>query len=303
MIVGLGELAGLGAALFWAVSSMIWGRIPLTALGINLAKNVLGAAILFLHLLVLAIVLNRPLVAADIDSWKWLALSGLIGIALGDTFYFRSLQTLGPRKSLMVASSAPIFAALLNWWVLKNTVLPLGMLGIGLVILGVVLVVADRKAKKEFAHLQSGEYFRGIIFGILGALCQALGLLFSQFGMQNCGALEASFIRILVSATMIVCSYIAIGKFKPVAKKIIERKNIIWILPATAMGTWLGIWFSQVAVKHADLATAQTLMATSPLFAIPMAILFYRERPTLVSFLGTVIGIAGIYFVVSNHMS
>jgi drug/metabolite transporter (DMT)-like permease len=42
-----------------------------------------------------------------------LALSGVIGIGLGDTAYFAAINRLGPRRALLLETLAPPIAALL----------------------------------------------------------------------------------------------------------------------------------------------------------------------------------------------
>ena len=49
--MGIGEWAALAAALMWTLAKLLWGRIRLTALGINLCKNMLGTVLVAVHLL------------------------------------------------------------------------------------------------------------------------------------------------------------------------------------------------------------------------------------------------------------
>ncbi len=101
--MGTGELAALTAAALWAVSSLFYGRTPLSAWQINFGKNLLASVILSIHLAIATGLAGRPMFAADRNTWLLLAVSSLIGIVIGDTFYFRSLQILGPRRALIVA--------------------------------------------------------------------------------------------------------------------------------------------------------------------------------------------------------
>ena len=70
--MGFGEWAALTAALLWTCSSMIWGKIHLSAWGINLCKNVIGSLIVGLHLLALTLIAGRVGLAAPPQSWFWL---------------------------------------------------------------------------------------------------------------------------------------------------------------------------------------------------------------------------------------
>ena len=109
--MGIGEWAALTSALLWTISSMLWGRIRLSALSLNLCKNIIGVVLVSMQLLLLIAFAGRPGLEAPLRSWCWLSLSGLVGIVIGDTFYFRCLQILGPRRALMLATTGPIFSA------------------------------------------------------------------------------------------------------------------------------------------------------------------------------------------------
>ena len=116
--MGFGAVAAAAAAFCWACSSVIYGRTRLNAWTINFAKNLFGLGFVTLHLCVVWWFWRDDLMTFSAKAWGYLAISGIVGIAIGDTFYFRSLQILGPRRSLVVATTAPIFGALIGWWML-----------------------------------------------------------------------------------------------------------------------------------------------------------------------------------------
>ncbi len=183
--MGIGEIAALGAALMWTISAILWGRIRLSAIGINLSKNCLGSLILISHLILLATAFNQPVLSAPIRSWGWLGLSGLVGIGLGDTCFFRSLQILGPRRSLIIASTGPLFATWLGWVTLGETLTYVAFSGIVMTIVGVVIVVADRKAVSEAPGIMPGTLSVGVVLGLLGAVCQVVGGICSKHAMTR----------------------------------------------------------------------------------------------------------------------
>ena len=303
--MGIGEWAGLTAALLWTLSSILWGRIHLTAIGINLCKNLLGSLMVGLHVSFLMLATDRvAFLQAPSASWIWLSLSGLVGVVIGDTLYFRSLQILGPRRALMMATTGPIFSALLGWAFLRENLMYWAMVGIGMTIGGVVVVLGDRKATKEAPGLMPGLTKIGILTGLLGAVCQAVGGVFSKLGMRDengveiCDAAEATLIRLLVSAILTTLLVIFRKEFMAIAKRAIEPAAIKLLIPATALGTWLGIWLSQVAYNYSDVAVAQTLLATCPLFAIPIVWLVHKHKVTYYSIVGTCIAVVGIALVV-----
>ncbi|MFK7769554.1 MAG: DMT family transporter [Mariniblastus sp.] len=300
----IGALAALIAALLWTCSSMLWARIDLPAGALNLCKNIVGVFLIFAHMTALFFVVDRALFQAPADAWLWLAISGLIGVAIGDTFYFRSLQILGPRRALMMATTAPLFSAVLGFAILQEDLQFFAVVGIIVTILGVLVVISDRKAKKESLNLHPGALRWGVACGIGSSICQAIGAVCAKRGMIGpsgvdiCDPVEATFIRLLVSAIASVVIVTVTGKIFSLSKQVFQWDLIKLLVPATALGTWLGIWLSQIAFRFSDVAIAQTLMSTCPLFAIPIVWYFHKQRVTLIAILGTVVAVIGIFMTV-----
>jgi drug/metabolite transporter (DMT)-like permease len=271
----------------------------MSALGINLGKNIVGTLLLLVILLAFAWFSGDAAFNASFASWGWLTLSGLIGIALGDTCYFRSLQIMGPRRTLMVAATSPLFATLIGWFGLNEYLPPEVIFGIALTVGGVVFVVSDRRSKSDEPGIRPGRLSSGIMLGVLGALCQALGGVFSKIGMADCSPMEATFIRIFM-AGIFTCLLVGLqGELKQIIKQIALKENLSRVVPATIIGTVLGIWFSQIAFKNSDVAVAITLLSSSPLFAIPMVFFIYGQKTTVWTLCGTILGLVGIYLVVN----
>ncbi len=67
----------------------------------------------------------------------------------------------------------------------------------------------------------------------------------------------------------------------------------LWLLGAIFVGTFLALWLQQVALKNANPAIAQTLIATSPVFIL----VIYAIKGVKVSkqsVIGTLAALAGI---------
>ncbi|MCA9036486.1 MAG: DMT family transporter [Planctomycetaceae bacterium] len=296
--MGIGEVSALTAAACWATGSMLYSRIPLSAAGISFAKNSIGSMVLLVHLAIHSLVMQTPMFRADAASWLWLSLSGLMGIVIGDTFYFRSLQILGPRRALMVSTSSPVFAAILGWLFLSETVSIVSAVGMTLTLVGVAGVISDRRAEKESPGLFPGTISSGVVQGFLGAVFSAGGAVASRHGLSGSDPLEAAFIRILTSAMMGSVLVLFPGRLATITKTVLRPTVIRTFLPAVLLGTWLGIWLSQIAYKHSTVAIAMTLLSTTPLFATPLVRILSGVQITAWSVLSTVVAIAGVYLTV-----
>lgn len=297
--MGPGEISALLAAALWAIGSLLYSRIRLSAIGISFAKNLIASVVLAVHLAIQSYFDQVPFLNANWNAWFWLGLSGILGIVVGDTFYFRSLQILGPRRALMVATTSPLFAGIGGWFFLGESLLPMAICGMLLTLGGVTGVVADRKAASESPGLFPGTSMQGVIFGVLGAIFSAIGAVASRHGLQDCEPLEASLIRILVSAVAGCLVVIAARQLRQTISIVCQWSVMRAFLPAVLCGTWLGIWLSQVAYKHSNVAIAMTLLSTTPLFATPLVRVMHGVRVSRFGVYATIVAVIGIFLTVA----
>lgn len=313
--MGTGEFAGLAAAAFWACSSLFYTRTPLTAWQLNFGKNILASLLLLSHLAIVTSQSGSPLFTADIRTVTALALSSVIGIVIGDTFYFRSLQLLGPSRALVVNTTSPLFATLIGWFVLGERHSWLTLSGILVTLAGVAVVVSERSGCDEDALAAAQQERRspggvrsGVIAGLCGAVLNAVGAAFSRLGTSGsaywniggCDPLQATVIRVCVAGLASIITAMAIRTFVVTSQTAFGWKRLRYYLPAVVLGPWMGIWMSQIAYKNALLAVALTLTCTTPLFAIPLSRVVHGTPISIRGLCGTLVALAGVYMTVAG---
>lgn len=297
---GAGEAGALGAAFLWACSSVIFGGARLTAWQINSCKNLVGCLLVLSTLLVSGIFTGTFFSPIPLWAVGWLAMSGIVGLSIGDTLYFRSLQILGPRKALVMSTFTPLFGALLGWWIVGESITFFSAMAIPVAIAGISMAIAGRQQSKEAPGLYPGRAALGILAGIGAALCQAFGGAISKVAMEHCSALEATFYRLFIAVIVAFVVMVAGRQLDSTLTALRKRENLVRIIAAATIGTWLGIWCSQIGFKYSSVAVASTLQVTSPLFSIPIIWLVYRHRVSRIALLGNVIAIIGVLMVLAG---
>lgn len=286
----LGEIAALSAALLWAVSSVVYSRlgVKIAPLQLNLYKGIIAIALIVLTLFL------QGATFANL-SWAtiaWLSLSGVIGIGLGDTAYFAALNSLGARRTLLLETASPPMGALLALIFIGEQLTSLAWCGISLTILGIAWVISERNPVNN-----TSISTRGIVYGVLAAIAQAVGAVISRFALiqSAISPLESTLIR-LIGGTVIVLGLLLFPTI-PVARAK-TKWRISWrslgIIAIAATGsTYLGIWLQQTSLKFAPTGIAQTFLATSPLFILPIVAL-QGEKISWRSILGVLVALGGI---------
>ena len=279
----IGESAALSAAILWAISSVIYSRLGLK---INLYKGIIAIALIAITLLIQ----GTALINLSTSTVILLTISGMIGIGLGDTAYFSALNSLGARRTLLLETSSPPMGALLALIFIGEQLAYSSWCGIFLTILGIAWVISERNPVDQLS-----VSLQGIIWGILAAIAQALGAVISRYALIQSAVspLESTLIR-LIGGTVIVIGLL----FFPLTKQTkmqwqISRRSLGVIAIAAFGSTYLGIWLQQISLKFAPTGIAQTFLATSPLFILPIVAL-QGEKISLRAILGVVISLAGI---------
>jgi len=271
----------------------IGDRAP--AEGMNLGKCLIGTVYVGLLLLVLprfgAAPDYQPL---DLRTWLLLGVSGLLGIALADTFFFKALMCLGPRQTVVVATLAPVFTVVLGVAVLREQLPLWAWIGAPVTLFGVNVVLWDEAGG---GGTQGSKFRSGVLYGIAFAACQALSMLTAKFGLDSVSALQGTFVRLLVGAVSLGALCLATRNARvwlgPFADPSLFRKMLLAVA-VVAVGAF---WLSMLAVKLAPVSLATILLSTEPLFMLPITAFMLKEKVTLRAVAGAVIAVIGCMMI------
>ena len=291
----LGELAALSAACLWAIAVVVYGHIgqTLPPLRLNVAKGAIALGFIVVTLLIL----QDPVPTTRPWPLGLLLLSGVMGIGIGDTFLFNSLNQLGARRALLLQTIAPVFGALLAWIFLQETIsLPNGI-GMGLTIAGIFWVIVERTQPVDLSPVQPPhQIWQGIGYGLLSALAQAVGVVLARAALtqSEIGPLWSALLRI-GAGEVILLLWLAWqpNHFQLITQPKEPLKLLGTIVLGACLGTYLGIWLQQTSIKYAQVGIAQSLGATSPLFVLPI-VAWLGETITFRAIAGAVLALSGI---------
>jgi drug/metabolite transporter (DMT)-like permease len=224
-----------------------------------------------------------------------LALSGAIGIALGDTFFFQALKDLGPALVVILIMLGQVLTAALGIVFLREGLTWMKGMGILLVIAGVGVVMSTKlTGERQPSHV------RGIIFGLLSVVCMAIAGLITKVALKDdSDTVLATFIRMLAGTLLMLVVGLGTRQMGRWVSPFQDRALAGRFVLATAVVTFGGFWLTTVAFKYAELSVANTLSSVEPLFVLPLAAIFCNERVTWSAIFGTAVAVAGIVLLVS----
>ena len=289
----IGEIAALATSFFFALTALIFSTTS-RMVGSQVTNRIrLVFALIYLIGLNL-IFFGEPLpFSTESSRWIWLSISGIIGLSLGDAFFFQSLASVGPRLGSLLLSLAPIFGSIIAWAFFGETLTLLQIIGIILALAGIGWVVMSHEEPPNTPH---GHTKRGVFFGVLAGLGQAAGLVLSKQGMfGEFSPFQANVIRML-AAVLFTWLWTSYSREAGVTITLLrEKPRVIRLIALGALvGPVLGVSSSLLAVQNAEIGIASTLMALPPVIILPISYFVFKENIGWQAIAGTILAIAGV---------
>lgn len=282
--------AALISAAAWALGSILFRKIGdyASPLGMNLGKDLIGLALLGTVLLVLGI---QPIEPRAVIV---LLLSGVVGIAIGDTLFFAALVRLDPRLTLLLATVGQVFTVLLAVVLLEERPSVRAWGGIALVLVSVAWVLREQTELEPSE--ERGRY--GVLFGLGAAACFAGAIILAKVGVESVSALEGTVIRLVGGvAGLVVLGLVRrdlgawLTPFKdPQAFRAIVTAEFVIIVG----GFWMGLY----ALKHLEAWLATVLSSTEPLMVLPLAVWLLGDKVTSRAVAGAAAAVVGVALIV-----
>jgi drug/metabolite transporter (DMT)-like permease len=287
----IGEIFAILTAVLWSATSIVFteAAVRVGSLYVNISRLLLAVCYLFITIIVFQIDLN--LSANQIVN---LVLSGFAGLVIGDTFLFKSFQHIGARLSMLIMALAPGMSAILAFFFLKEIISFIGVVGMIITISGIAMVVLKRKETPSTTYKIDNA---GIVYALIGALGQAVGLVFAKlaFNESDINGFAAAFIRISSSIIFLYPLFMFAKRIRnPFRVFINDKKALIYTIIGSIIGPFLGITFSMISVANAKVGISSTLMATVPIIMLPMVRYYYKENLSWFSIVGAFVAVGGI---------
>jgi drug/metabolite transporter (DMT)-like permease len=304
-----GEAKSLITAFIWALTAVILtdqtrriGALPMNAMRAFFAAVFLALVIPFSG----AAAELREMSARTAVSMVG---SGILAFAAGDTLYLLALRVMGASITVPVTESAyPLFTFLLAWLWLDESFSTMLLLGTALVVLGIVFLTSDAErrvaasidgvvgAEEGAPAVVRRRRWVGLSLIVVAPFLWALSTVWLRAGAGNLGPEAASFMRVVPVALILV----VVAACSPAGLKV--RSYRLFDLGGAAVAGVLGLGIATLlyvsAIEEIGASRTAVLTATVPLFTLPLAVVFLRERITPRVIVGTLVCTLGIWFII-----
>ncbi len=286
-------LAAIAAACCWSIGPLI-ARKPVRELGVILFCS-LRLLTSYTLLRLFCLLTDRPLLFS-LHQITWIALSGFIGVFVGDSCLFYCLKKIGARKTQLIFSLHAPFTAIFAYFIYLERWSQAQFIGANLIFIGVLIAISCKKTESFFANLSFYKMLLPIFIGLLAALSQATGTLLIKpvFQESESDAIAVSTLRIGIAAFAFILFYWINNSLA--WKKITIQTFLLTILNGF-FAVILGITLVVFALSGGDAGIIATLVATAPVIILPMIWLIDKQRPSLWAFSGALFAVVGCYFL------
>jgi drug/metabolite transporter (DMT)-like permease len=287
-----GEIYSLGAASVWAVAVILLRRSGETTTPFSL--NLFRVGVSSLLLVVAVVVSGQPLwperATAD---YFWLAVSGVVGVAVSDTFFQMCLNRVGAGINAVVDCLYSPFVVAFAFILLNEKLGALQLAGMALVIGGVA--ITSRAIPPE------GATHRDLVVGILwGAAAMAtlgISVVLAKPVLANGSLLWATTFRQVASFLVMMPVALVHPERRAIWSVYRPRADWRFLLPATMLGSFCALLLWLGGMKYTEAGSAAIINQSSTIFTLVLASIFLKEPFTARRWAAAGLAICGILLV------
>jgi drug/metabolite transporter (DMT)-like permease len=248
-------------------------------------------------MLTLTMLATGTSIPADRSAADWLRLvvSGVLGLAIADTFLFAALARLGAaRLAIIDLVYAPI-VIVLSWALLGERLQPAYFVGAAIVLAGVALASIDRDALSRDPNKSPVS---GYLYGLGTIAGTALGVVIAKPVLESSDLIEVTWTRLLVGVLAQAIGITAIGAWRDVAP--VFRRSPLWrtLVPATIVGTYFSLMFWLGGFKWGPASVAAVLNQMATVYILVLARIVLHETIPFQRLVGAGIAIVGAVAIV-----
>jgi len=289
----LGTAAGLLSSAFYAISVIIYKSVAREIRPVAVSAIKMWVSLAFITILVL-IPFRTSSFYVPLESVIILGIAVTVGTVIGDTAYLVSQDQIGVSYAFPITSAYPITTYVLAFLFLGDQILPSRVLGVILAVVGIIVISRGQNGNSDSSE-KRGSRAVGVSFAFLALIMYSLSTTMMQVGTSGVEAIDANFIRMLVGSMELAPAFlIATHLGMPVPSK----RGIKVTIVAAFFGMALGSLLYLASIKYAGATIGSVLGSTSPLFGVPIAYAYLKERISKLEIMGIAATMFGVFLTV-----
>jgi len=284
----IGSLCAVGTAVCWAITPLIAigvvrqiGAVTFARMRITVGAILVGAVALT----------NGGFGSLTVESFAYLAMSGLSGVVFGELLLYLCFQIVGVRMgTLIYAGNSPLTIILGYLW-LGESIRPMHILAIIIILVGVTLAVVMRNTEAKNVDKVVGSLATGVLAGVGAALAQAIGSIAAKPALlHGVDPITAVAVRMSVAAMALFLVAAARSELK---FYLVSRSALLVIAASATVSMGIGLTLLMVAISLVPVGLASALSSLSPVIVLPIIAIGWKEKVNVWCWIGAALSLVG----------
>ena len=292
--MGWGELFAISSALIWALAVILFRRSgeTLPAFELNLFKNFFGLILLIPTIL---LVNGFTLPGYSPTELFLVFMSGLLGIAVADTWYLKALNMMGASRTGIVSSLFSPFVIFLSAIFLGERLVSWQWLGFILVMSGVLLVTW----RSHRSVVDTADVKKGAMYGVGAVFMMAAGVVMVKEILETQPFLWTVELRIAGGICGMLVYMLLTAKWQSVKRNFSQPQPWGTVMFASFLGSYFALILWLLGYKLIDASVASVLNETNVAFIVFLAWLMLGEQINRRKLAGLALTIGGVIIMMS----
>ncbi len=288
----LGEILALSCALLWATAVILFRKSGerVAPSGLNLFKNTLALVLFIATSLAVGVSLFPQVSTRD---YILVLASGIIGLSISDTLFFRSLNLLGAELSAIVDCLYSPFIIGLSVLFIKESMSALQILGVFLIVSAVLAISGIRDRK----HISRHDLTLGILLGVLAMATMAVGIVMIKPLLNRSPLLWVVEVRLFAGCVGLGIYLLFHPRRGQIVGSLMSVGNWQYMLPGSFLGAYLSMIVWMGGMKYTQASIASALNQTSNVFVFILAALLLKEPVNLIRVIAIILAFSGAFIV------
>ncbi|UCE27223.1 MAG: DMT family transporter [Candidatus Coatesbacteria bacterium] len=288
----IGETFALASALVWALAVICFKKSGETThpLALNLFKDVLS---LILFVPTLYFFGETLFIPASPGEYAVLLVSGVLGIAIGDTLFLKCLNVLGAGLTAIVTFLYTPFTIGLSILFLRDVLTFYQVIGAALIAFAVLVA----SLKPGTTGLTKKALLYGLGIGLLAIVSSAAGLVMIKNLLDRSPLIWVVEIRLVGGVIALLAFLPFMRNRRAVISSMFSKQGFKYTLLGSLSGAYLGMVFWLAGMKYSLVSIATALSQTSNLMVFAFAALLLKEPITSRRLAGILMAVAGALLI------
>jgi drug/metabolite transporter (DMT)-like permease len=288
----MGTFYALVTAVLWAAAIIFLKRSGETVspYALNVFRVTVSTAAL---VLTLAFAGRQLLFKAPLSDMLILLASGVIAIAISDTFLLMALNRLGAGIMAILDCLYAPFIVLCAFVMLGERLGVWQWVGMALVSSGVLLAARHEPPKGTPPR----QIVAGVFCGIIAMATVAFGIVLAKPVLERSPVLWATTMRQIGALIVMIPTALVLPSRREIFRTFVPAPNWKYIMPGTILGSYFALIFWIAGMKYSLAGSAAILNQTSSILVLVFASIFLKEPFTRRKFIASILGIGGAALV------